>query len=100
MNMTKKRVSICGVKMTVEVPEGYKRVLRGPIVNGDFAIYFGKDGELQKGIIKFAEQHPSKVEDGWECVFRKVEPVVAEVEPTLPEPKEETIGLVIILVIF
>lgn len=92
MTMTKKRVSICGVRMMIDVPEGYERVLRGPLMNGDYVMYIDKDADLKRGIIRQADQYPSNIEDGWECVFRKVEEI--------PEPQEEIIDLVIILVIF
>lgn len=83
--MKKMRVSICGKKHTIEVPEGYKRVFKGRIFNGD--LWFDANGD--RTVLAHAE-HASNIEDGWECIFRKIE--------DLPEP-EPKIDVVIILVI-
>jgi hypothetical protein len=80
----KKRVSICGKKVTIEVPEGYERVFKGPVKNGD--LWYNKD--LIGLELAHAVEYPTNIEDGWECIFRKIE--------DLPEP---TIDLVIILVV-
>jgi len=66
--MIKMRVSICGVKRTVKVPKGYVRVYSGPIQNGD--LWYNAQGEFMKKI-EAAEICPCKIEDVFECVFRK-----------------------------
>jgi hypothetical protein len=79
--MIKKRVSICGKKYTIEVPEGYERIFRGAIKNGDI---FYVPGKPEGTVFRYINISPTSVEkDGWECVFRKVEtkpkPIVARV---------------------
>jgi hypothetical protein len=73
--MIKKRVSICGVKRTIEIPNGYSRVYKGQIKKGDR--WWWKDG-LFGGIITV--ESLSHVEDGWECIFRKDKPIQKKVK--------------------
>ncbi len=84
--MIKKRVSICGVKHTVEVPEGYKRVFKGRIFNGD--LWFNQKGERT---VLCNDSFVSNIEDGWECIFRKIEDLPA------PEPKMDAVIILVIV---
>ena len=70
--MIKKRVSICGRKQTIEVPEDYKRIFKGPIKLGDL---FYVPEKVTGSLIKSEDGLMSCVEDGWECVFRKNEDI-------------------------
>jgi hypothetical protein len=67
--MIKMRVSICGKKQTIEVPEGYTRIFKGQIKIGDI---FYAPGESRGTFFRYVSTAPTSVEDGWECVFRKI----------------------------